>query len=173
MVEQLANKIAVKIHETNPEGTASVEVMRYALVGLLHNGFTISAALIVGLFAGTFSETLLGVVSLMTLRLVSGGYHFSSMLACSIFSFSVFVAIPFIPVNHETALIVNAVSLVLCLIFSPSNIKEHIRVSEKYFFVFKLLSIMMVVSNFFLLNPIITLGFFAQSLLLITFWKGR
>lgn len=173
MIEQLADRIAVRIKETNPEETASVEVMRYALIGLLHNGITISAALIVGLFFGTFQETFLAVVSLMTLRLVSGGYHFSSMLACSLFSFSVFVAIPFITLGEDALLILNTISLLLCSIFAPSNIKEHIRVQEKYFIVFKILSIILVALNFLLLDPIITLGMFAQSLLLITFKVRR
>jgi accessory gene regulator B len=173
MIEQLAGKIAVKIKEASPEDTASVEVMKFALIGLLQNGITITAALIVGLVAGTFFEVFLAVASFMLLRLVSGGYHFSSMLACAIFSFSVFVAIPFIPVSDSMVHVLNAASLVLCLVFSPSNIKEHIRVSEKYFFIFKVLSIIVVSINFWISNPIVALGFFAQSLLLITFKVRR
>lgn len=169
MIEQLAGKIAVKIKEASPEDTASVEVMKFALIGLLQNGITITAALIAGLISGTFLEVLLAVVSFMILRLVSGGYHFSSMLACAIFSFSIFVAIPFIPLSYFMIIILNTVSFILCLVFSPSNIKGHIRVSEKYFFVFKVLSILLVSINFWLANPIVALGFFVQSLLLITF----
>lgn len=172
MIEQLAGKIAVKIKEASPEETASVEVMKFALIGLLQNGITITAALIAGLLTGTFFEVLLAVVSFMMLRLVSGGFHFSSMLACALFSFSVFVAIPFIPLNQPAIIVLNAASFILCLVFSPSNIKEHIRVSEKYFFIFKVLSILMIGINFWLFNPIIALGFFVQSLLLIPF-KGR
>ncbi|KIL36018.1 hypothetical protein SD71_11900 [Cohnella kolymensis] len=167
MIEALATRIAVKLKEANPKDTASVEVMRYALIGILHNAITFSAAFLIGLLLGKLLATFLAAVSFMALRFVSGGYHFKTPLSCFIFSTIIFIAIPFIPLQSDSYWIVNTISLALTAIFAPSNIKEHIQVSEKYFPLFKLISVVIVVINYFWLNPVITLALFAQSVTLI------
>ncbi len=170
MIEQVANRIALKIKEVSPEETASVELMKFALTGILHNTITIGTALLIGAVAGTFVEVLLAVACFMFLRLFSGGYHFKSALSCFFFSAAIFVSIPFIPITSDFEYLhaITAASLVLCVIFAPSNIKEHIRVPERYFFVFKIISVAIVIASYFLDHPIITLSLLAQSLTLIT-----
>ncbi|MFC5469811.1 accessory gene regulator ArgB-like protein [Cohnella suwonensis] len=170
MIDAIANKIAVKLKEANPEETASIEIMKFALFGLIHNILTITTALFVGLCLGQLLETLLAAFSFMILRFVSGGYHFKTPLSCLLFSSFVFVAIPFVPTNMSSLIILNLISLSLVLIFAPSNIKDHIRVSEKYFPIFKILSALLVIINIFIPdNSIITLAFIIQSVTLITF----
>ncbi|WP_182299762.1 accessory gene regulator ArgB-like protein [Cohnella cholangitidis] len=171
MIDAIATKLAVKIKEANPEETASVEVMKFALFGIIHNTLTFATALIVGLCLGQLLETLLAAFSFMILRFVSGGYHFKTPLSCLLFSSFVFVLIPFIPMQGTSVIIINSISLILVLLFAPSNIREHIRVSEKFFPIFKVISALLVGAGFLLDNPIIILAFFVQSITLITFKK--
>ncbi|WP_186438492.1 accessory gene regulator ArgB-like protein [Cohnella terricola] len=171
MIDALASKIAVKLKEANPEETASVEVMKFALFGIIHNTLTFATALIVGLCLGQLLETLIAAFSFMILRFVSGGYHFKTPLSCLLFSSFVFVTIPFIPVNDLWFWVINSLTLLLVLIFAPSNIREHIRISEKFFPLFKVISVILVVVSLLLHNPIVTLAFFIQAITLITFRK--
>jgi len=172
LIENLAGRIAKTIKEASPEETTSVEVMKFALIGIIHNSIIVITALIFGIIFNNFVETVICCISFMGLRLVSGGYHFKTALSCFIFSTIVFVTIPFIQLPNNVLLYINIVSLILCIVFSPSNIKAHIRVSEKYFFIFKLASIIVVSLNFLLNNPIITLSFLTQSVTLIYFKGG-
>jgi len=169
LIEYLADRIAVKIKEASPEETASTEVMKYALIGLLHNGIIVGTALAAGLILGKFFDILWICLSFMLLRLISGGYHFKSALACFVFSTVIFIGIPFIPVSDGLLPYLNSVSLVLCAVFAPSNIREHIRVPDKYFIWFKIGSVLVVALNFTIDNPLITLSFLAQSMTLIHF----
>jgi Membrane protein putatively involved in post-translational modification of the autoinducing quorum-sensing peptide len=169
MIDALADKIAVKLKEANPEETASVEVMKFALIGLLHNALIFVTALTVGLVLGQFLDTLIAAICFMLLRLVSGGFHFKTPLSCLLFSSFVFVAIPLVPIDDTWIMVVNGLTLLLVLIFAPSNIREHIRVSEKYFPVFKVISAVLVAASFLIGHPIVTLAFFVQSLTLIAF----
>ncbi|MFC5530145.1 accessory gene regulator ArgB-like protein [Cohnella yongneupensis] len=171
MIEALSRRMAIKLKEVNPEETASVEVMSYALQGILHNAITFITAFLAGILFGHFVDTLIAVVCFMGLRFVSGGFHFKSALACFLFSATIFIGIPFLDLNDHVLMIINGASLVLAALFAPSNIKEHIRVSERYFPVFKLLSVLLVTINFIYLMPVVTLAFFAQAASLIPFKK--
>ncbi len=171
MIEAISNRLAVKMKEINPEETASVEVMSYALQGILHNLITLITAIIVGSVLGQFWETLLAAACVAVLRWFSGGLHFKSALSCFLTSASVFIVIPLIEVSDQILLITNIVSLLLVAIFAPSNIRGHIRIPEKYFPLYKLASIIIVSINFFILTPIITIAFFVQSCTTITFKK--
>lgn len=171
MIEVMSNRLAVKLKKINPEETASIEVMSYALQGILHNLITIVTALAVGSIFQQFWETFFAAICFTVLRLVSGGYHFKSALACFIVTASVFIAIPFVDVSHSVLLAMNVASLLLAAIYAPSNIKGHVRVEEKYFSVFKVISMGLIAINFIYLTPIITVTFFAQALSLITYPK--
>lgn len=171
MIEHLSNRLATKLKEINPEETASVEVMSFALQGILHNTLTFMTALIGGMMLGQFWETFLAVIFFMALRLISGGFHFKSALACFIVSASVFIVIPMFEPNNNVLLLINIISFLLVAIYAPSNIKEHIRYPEKYYPIFKILSLAIVSINFFFLASIVTVAFFVQACSLVTFKK--
>jgi accessory gene regulator B len=173
MVDTFAQRLAMKLKEVNPEETASVEVMKYALIGIIHNGIIILTALIAGLFTGHLLDTLLAIICFIALRFVSGGFHFKSSLACFVFSSVVFVIIPLIPAAEWVLVLLNSVSLLLALVFSPANIEEHIRVHKKYFVWFKVISVAIILCNYLILTPVTTWALFAQSLSLIHLKKER
>lgn len=171
MIEAISHRLAVKLKEVNPEETVSIDVMKFALIGIIHNILTLSTAFFIGLILGQFYETLVAAVSFMGLRFVSGGFHFKSPWSCLIFSSFIFISIPFCSnlLLESELIVVNTISLLLCLLFAPSNIKNHIRVSEKYFPLFKLISLVVIITNYIFITPIITVAFFVQSVTLITF----
>jgi len=175
LIERLATRIALKIKEASPEETASVELMKFALIGILHNAITIGTALAVGAILGRFGEVLLACAAFMLLRLFSGGFHFKSALSCFLFSAAIFVLIPLIPIGRDFPYLhlLTASSFMLCLFFAPANIKEHIRVPEKSFPLFKLISLALVTLSYFLSHPVVTLAFLAQSLTLLPLPRKR
>lgn len=169
LIESISHRIAMKLKEANPDETASVEVMSYALQGILQNSITIITALAVGIITGHFGDVLFAAICFTVLRFVSGGFHFKSAFTCFLFSTIVFSVIPFIQLNSQWLLGFNIINFLLAFIYAPSNIKEHIRISDRFFPVFKLLSLLLVTINFFYLSPIVTISFLAQCLSLISF----
>lgn len=169
MIEVLSNRLAIKLKEINPEETASVEVMSYALQGILHNVVTVLAAVVVGSVFDQFWDTLLAAICIAMLRWVSGGFHFKSALACFLLSAAAFILIPMIHVSEPVLIILNVIALILVAIYAPSVAKEHIRVPEKFLHIYKVISIVIVMINFLYLAPIVTIAFFAQACTLLPF----
>jgi accessory gene regulator B len=167
LIEYTAERIALKLKSINPEETASVEVMKYALYGIIHNLLVIITSLLIGIILGNLIDTLIASFSFMALRLFSGGLHFKSSLVCLIFStftlvFSTLFVLPMVYLY-----VINSISLLLVFIYAPSNIKEHLRVSERMYPLFKAISIFIVLTNFLWMNPVVGWTFLIQSLALI------
>jgi accessory gene regulator B len=167
MIESYAEKAAMSLKEINPEKTASVEVMKYGII-MAFNGLSVAfLALLGGWIGGHFEETLLTLAAFGLLRFASGGFHFESAGLCIVFSTLLMISIPYIPVKENWILILTAVSFILTAIFAPSGIEGQTRIDEKYFPLLKVLSILIVGSNFFLLSTTLSKIFFIQSLLLV------
>ncbi|WP_027085552.1 accessory gene regulator ArgB-like protein [Cohnella panacarvi] len=171
MIEALSNRLALKMKQVNPEQTTSVEVMSFALQGLLQNTLAIITAFIVGVFLGKPWETVIAVISFMGLRFVSGGHHFNSALLCFLSSAGIFIVIPLLNFDDMTLMVLNCISLIIVCIFAPSDIREHIRLPEKYFLLFKLASVLLVAINFMFLSSIVTIAFTIQAVTLVPFTR--
>lgn len=172
MIEALSNRLAIKMKQINPEQTASVEVMSFALQGILQNSLAIITAFLVGVILSKPWETVLAVISFMGLRFVSGGQHFKSALLCFLSSTAIFIVVPLLSFNDMTLIILNCINLVIVYLFAPSDIREHMRLPDKYFIVFKMISLVIVAINFMFLTPIVTIAFFVQAVTLIPFkWR--
>ena len=167
MIAMLSNKLATRMKEVNPEKTASVEVMAFALQGLIQNVLSVMLAIIIGLLVGKPWETIIAFASFMGLRVVSGGFHFKSALLCLIFSASIFIVVPFFTLSDSVLVLLNLLSLIIVTIFAPANVKEHLRLPEKQLKVFKFVSMVLVAANFVFLTSVVTVAFFAQSITLI------
>jgi accessory gene regulator B len=167
MIDIYANRIAVAIKEANTEITASVEVMQYALI-LLFNGFTIFfSSLLIGLITGRFYETLVILISFAILRQLSGGFHFESGVYCIITSTALLSSLPHIPLPDNWIMPLTFISLLSFLAFAPSDIDQQTRIPSKYYPVLKLISVLLVCSNFFLLSEIFTKAIFTQAVFII------
>jgi accessory gene regulator B len=172
MIIKLSEKLAVSIKNANPEQTASIEVMKYALLGIFNTVGTILLSAVIGLLTGELAGVATAFFAFAILRFFSGGIHLSSPVSCILVSSLIICAIPYIPTTPALELVLMIISTVLIFIYAPSNVKGFARLPEKYFPILKLISLLIVSSNWFFGSTIITVAFFLQSISLIRFQRG-
>lgn len=171
MVEILAEKLANSIKKGNEEQTASVAVMKYALIGVINTATIIFVSIAIGIIFNKFPQTALSLFAFALLRFFSGGYHLKSPLNCILVSTSTMSLIPHIPISNSLIMYLTLASAILVAIFAPSNIRGIARLPEKYFPLLKFLSLAIVACNFVIASPILALAFFLQAATLIQFKK--
>ena len=166
MIECAAERAALRLKAINPEQTTSVEIMKYGLIMAFNGGSVLVLTMMIGWLSGRPGETLLTLGSFALLRFFSGGYHFKSAWACIVFSTALLSTLPHIPIGNAWIWILPAVSVVMVALLAPSKIEDQTRIPKKYFPMLKVLSIVMVALNFFLLSPILAKVFLSQAILL-------
>ncbi|WP_213529067.1 accessory gene regulator ArgB-like protein [Paenibacillus cisolokensis] len=168
MIESIADRIAIMIKRTAPQETASVPVMRFALIAIINTAAALLLAFSISLFLSTLWETVFAAFAFMVLRFFSGGFHLQSSTLCTIASALLLTTIPLLPFSDDSIFWGTVLSVILLLIFAPSNIKNHARIPERYFPLLKVSSILIAGSNFIFHNPILCYSFLFQALLTIT-----
>jgi len=172
MVEALALKIALALKKAEPEKTASVDVMKFALIGLINTGITFLLIAAIGIATRSIKETMLGFAAFAVLRFLSGGLHLKNAMSCSLLSTLFVSAAPHLPLQSAAVAIVTGISLLLVVLYAPANMEGHARIPSKYFIVLKGISMAIVSANFFALEPTIAVVFLVQTITLIS-WKRR
>jgi accessory gene regulator B len=166
----LAYKIATAIKRADPERTHSIEVMQYSLAILLNTTFIIVISLFIGLVTDKLGPTAVTLCSFIILRLTSGGLHIRSVWGCNIVSTLLFVLIPQISfISSPILLVINLISLIIMILFAPQP-DANARIPLKIFPILKIISILLVISNFLIGSEVMGLAFFAQSLTIIP-WR--
>lgn len=164
----LSYKIALKIKQANPEETSSIEVMQYSLNIILNSLVIVTISLLIGWLTGRFAGTAVALFGFAFLRFVSGGKHLTTAAACNIFSISLCVSIPHLTFIIEDHLwIINILSLIIVLIFAP-NPDANVQIPLRWYPLMKVISSLIVLSNFFILSSVLGLAFLAQSLTVIS-----
>lgn len=165
MIEQAAERLAIRIHEANREETASVPVLKFALIGLFNNTLTFVLILLAGALLGMFPESLLAFFAFMGLRLFAGGAHFNSAYLCIAVSVATVTAAVFLSVylNDTLTFASTAVSLLIIAWFAPSNIKKT-RIKPSRRPLYKVVSVLIVAANFIIQSPLLALVFLAQAI---------
>ncbi|WP_420800401.1 accessory gene regulator ArgB-like protein [Paenibacillus piscarius] len=172
-MNSLANRIAVSIKEANPEETHSVEVMEYSLGIILNTLLIIVCTAIIGLFLGHFAECTAFLFCFCILRLSSGGFHLKTALACNIVTTLLSTILPtFVTLSTSALWIANILSLIIIITFAP-NPDKNARIPASIYPLLKLVSIAIVLSNFFLHSAVIGLAFLIQSLTVIPWTRRR
>ncbi|MCR8981597.1 accessory gene regulator ArgB-like protein [Brevibacillus laterosporus] len=167
MIDIIAKKIAIAIKRANPNETASIEVLQYALVILIGSFVTIFISLSIGVATDKFKETALVLFSFALLRFFSGGYHFSTSMQCSMTTIIFSILLPHIPISNTVSMILLYVSIIVTAVYAPSGIERQSRIPKKYYPALKIISILIVSSNLIIGSPLITKAFFLQALTLI------
>lgn len=164
MIAGIAEKIACRIKNANPDETHSVDIMKFALSYIIHFVFTFVLCLIVGNLTGKPYETMVSLWSFFILRSFSGGFHLKSLEWCMVVSALIFAVIPFVPLQNYT-LWLTVIALILIALLSPRNMADHLTVQVKL--CLKVVSILIVCSNFYLDSFVAAMSFLVQGLLLI------
>lgn len=169
MIETISISIVKRIKERHPERTESLYDMAYKLSIFINNASIIFISCLVGVLTGTFAETFLALISFVLLRQFSGGFHAKNLTVCLIISSLLISIIPHIPIPGSILTPVNWITLALVVLFAPSHCEVNAIATHVRRF-YKIISILLVVTNFFFIgSTIITLSFFAQALFLINF----
>lgn len=170
MIEMLSEKIAASIKKANESETVSTEVMKYALIILFNIFIPIFIVLILSLITGKIAENALAIISFVSLRMASGGYHFKSPVMCMLTTIVVTGIPPYLPSFDFLTLPLTAVSLIIILLLAPANMRGYHSMPEKYYPLLKLISVIIVASNFFFNSDIMALVFTIQGISLFN-WK--
>lgn len=169
----LSNKLASAIKQANPEETSSIEVMQYALSIILNSLLIVTVSLLIGWFTGELSNTAIALSSFAILRFYSGGRHLKTAASCNLFSITLCTSLPHLAHSITDNLwLFNVVSLILILAFAP-NPDVNAQIPLHWYPWMKLISVLMVVTNFFVSSPVIGLAFLAQSFTVISIRKRR
>ncbi|QOT01035.1 accessory gene regulator B family protein [Brevibacterium sp. JNUCC-42] len=171
MIDSLAEKLARSIKIASEDDKVNEEVMKFALIISLNTAIVVLISLIIGQLTGKVVETGITILSFSLLRIVSGGFHFKSANLCTVISISFAVILPHIPITSGMNYILLALSLLLVILYAPSNIEGHSRIPKENYSLLKGVSVIIVLSNFLFLSPILSKAFFIQSITLIN--RGR
>lgn len=167
MIKRPSRTIATWLKKANPEETASIEVMEYALSIIINISLIIIIALGVGHSMGKYGETALALFSFILLRFFSGGVHIRSSFGCMATTIVLCLTIPRLPVlNKAEMLIFTLICILLLLLFAP-QVDSEAGFKPELKRLFKIISLCIVSSNLILWSSIISVSFLIQCLTLI------
>ena len=170
MIEVVAAKLAAHIKQAIPDHPRSEAVLAFSISFILNTVLIIVFSLIISLFTGRIMETITVLLSYAVLRQISGGHHLKSGGLCILVSTVGVSALSFSNFGHRIIFMMNILSLILVLIYSPSQL-EGTRIPIRYYPMLKILSALVVCVNFFLQSSLVAASFLVQSLTLINLRK--
>ncbi|WP_246070617.1 accessory gene regulator B family protein [Paenibacillus kobensis] len=156
MVIEVSRRITRWVKNENPAVRSSEERFTALLALQISNYFPIIIALVLGFVSGKAIETIIGAVSVVSIRIMTGGGHFKNLDHCFIFSTIILATIPHISLNNELIFALTSASIVLVLTRSEQR---------------KLFPIIIIVLNFFFVSSAAALAFIVQGISLTI--KGR
>lgn len=172
-MNRLAHHISVRIKEANPEETASVEIMQYALAIIFNSLIIFAGTALTGWLLGHFKDTMLFLISFSLLRFLSGGFHLKTAAACNLATILLCTMAPtFIHIPNQWVWIPTAISLLIMLVLAP-NPDHNAQVPRHLFPLLKILAMALVILNFFMNSAVIGLAFVLQSLTIIPWTERR
>ncbi|RFB35684.1 accessory gene regulator ArgB-like protein [Brevibacillus sp. VP] len=167
MIEKISKKIATQINKANPDQTSSIAVLTYSISVTINFLVVLIFSFLFGSIFGKLIETIIALFSFMLLRAFSGGYHLKSLDGCAVVTIGIMSIIPHIPMTSMPAVVLTAISALLVLIQAPNNVYDEVRVPKAKYLLLKMVSVLIVCSNFVFISPILSLSFFVQSVLLL------
>ncbi|QDX91111.1 accessory regulator AgrB (plasmid) [Brevibacillus laterosporus] len=167
MIEKISKKIATLINKANPAQTSSVAVLTYSISVTINFLVVLIFSILLGYLFGRLAETIIALFSFMLLRAFSGGYHLKSLDGCAVVTVGIMSIIPHIPMTSIVNTVLTAISGLLVLLLAPNNVYDGVKVPREKHLLLKVISFLIVCSNFLFISPILSLSFFVQSILLI------
>jgi accessory gene regulator B len=169
LTDILSKRIASFIRQNDPNA-ASEAVLKYALTAILNTISTIVIVLLFSIFTSHFVEAVIVILSFMFLRYFSGGVHLRSSMNCIIVTSCLWIGLAHVSLDYwKAGMILNVLSLIIISIKAPNGIENVSRMDPKYFPLLKVISMLIISSNFFIESPLLSTVFFAQSLTLLNF----
>ncbi|MEK3867035.1 accessory gene regulator B family protein [Paenibacillus sp. FSL H7-0716] len=167
MIDFLSLRIAQGIKKSVPDSPITITVMKYALSIIINALMIIVLSLLISTLTGRTLEVTIALTVFPFLRQASGGYHMRSGMKCVLFSTVLITSISLADFEYWTIMTLGIVSFILVGLFAPSNIEKQSRIPKNYYPALKIVSLMIVSSNFLIASPVIGAAFLAQSISLI------
>jgi accessory gene regulator B len=171
MIETLSRRMAVRMKEIHPGHPISTEVLAFALGSIINIFGTIVVSLTLAAFLGQLQETALAMLAFAALRAISGGRHLKTSISCmlvtSIGANLIPMAAKYIPFSKYSIILMTMISMALTAVFATRKIERQTRIPKKYYPLLRVLSVLLIATNFIFLNSIIAISHFIQSVLLI------
>jgi len=169
--DKIAFNVAGWIKQQNPEQTASVAVMQFALIGLLNSALVFFIVISIGAISGHFVDSLIASLFFVGLHFFSGGHHFKSAILCTLFSSTMIITSILMPLSDVWLIGITILTVVIIAVFAPSNIEGHARIPKKYFPLLKLISIGIVLINLGIQSDSACYAMLFQALLVLPYSK--
>lgn len=173
MIERLADILAVSIYRHAAQPSISIPILKYGLIVVIDTALILALSLTLGGITGKLMETAVGIICFLVLRAISGGYHLNTSTACTILSTFIAVSIPHIPLKESQFEIITLISVLIFIVYSPSNLEKQSRIPSKYYPLLKVISIIMAAGSYLVKMEVVTLAVLIQSLSLIRFKQTR
>ncbi|MEI7026167.1 accessory gene regulator B family protein [Paenibacillus sp. y28] len=167
MISSISQFIAAFLYNLNPHHTASLETQKYAIAMILNTVCTVVIAITISIFLDKIIPVIIILAAFSILRAVSGGYHFKSGDLCVVVSSITPNLIAFIHLPVLIIYFMNVVCLLLVLLYAPRNIEYQSNISPRFYPCLKLLSVMIVSINFFVVSPLLCVTYSLQCISLI------
>ncbi|MFD1886846.1 accessory gene regulator ArgB-like protein [Paenibacillus wenxiniae] len=171
MIDQLALKAATYIKNQAPaDHPTSIAVLKHALAILINMAMIIFVVIVITSMLGTLKLAVISMTCFAVLRQITGGYHLKSGIQCVVVSSLLFIVLPLVAIPDSIIIYFTLISMLLCVIFAPSDIAKQSRIPAKFYPLLKALGVIVVASNLLIGSDIVALSFLAQTLLLIK-WR--
>jgi len=169
-MRMLLDRISTGLHNRMQDAgveAPSAAVIKYAL-SIIFNTVSASAlALVVGIFTRSLADTAIVIVAFGSFRYVSGGYHLPSNVWCVVLSAAILATIPHIPVSQTVVYVLTIISLIVTLLYAPSNYDKYARMPERFYPLLKGIAALFVASNFLMGSELLAITYIIQAGLLL------
>lgn len=167
MIDSTAKKISIYIKKQVPDHPSSLEVLEYSVGMFLNVAAIITGTLLISSMTGNMVEVAIILISFSLLRQVSGGIHLKSGTSCAFVSISLFTLISFFQTDQANVYVMTWATLLILLVFAPSNFENQHNVPKKYYPLLKVASMLVVSSNFYFVSDTLAITFLVQGITLI------
>ncbi|WP_127591917.1 accessory gene regulator ArgB-like protein [Paenibacillus lautus] len=171
IIEGISKRIAEGIKRQVPDHKSSVPVLSHAIAIILNVLFIVVFTLVISILTGNVKQAVLALMGFAILRQFSGGYHLKTGAGCIAFTTALFTLVSFVDLDTAGVHILNALSLLLVMVFAPSRIERQSRIPKKHYVKLRMISSVIVMFNFGLQSPTLAVIFLVQAISLLR-WKG-
>jgi accessory gene regulator B len=153
MIEALAYSISERLNKFTDNRNINIDLVRYRIAEILHLIVIFGVSIAISIFTGKTVNTIFALIAFGILRKFSGGFHLKTLEGCEVFTIALVTAITFIHTGNT--MLINLVTIILLIIFSRKKLS------------YKVVSVLLVASNFIVQSEIVAISFLAQSSTLI------
>jgi Membrane protein putatively involved in post-translational modification of the autoinducing quorum-sensing peptide len=170
MIERMSVSITNKLLSKYSDELPSYSKVKFVIKVLITNSLPLILLYLLSYLTGERNNYIIAIVAFALSRKFSGGYHSKNADVCVLMTTSIlFFIANYSYIFYNCSLYLKVSSLLLCLVFAPSNIVRKTRVKEDKHIIFKIISVVLVLISFFIDNDVISAAIFIQSLLLIRY----